>query len=170
MRARRKLALLGELGWNGLAGFGLILTYHVDPHVSLDLGAGVSLLGPKAGLRARYNFSTEPFTPFVGVGFNHGEGLGQFTSDPSQDPNGDPNRAPVTINSKPSNLIQAVVGFDYIHTRGFTVVGCLGYAYLLNHDNYDVLAGSLTHEEKQGFDVAFKGGLVLSVAMGYSFE
>jgi hypothetical protein len=45
IRARRRLALLGEVGWNGIAGFGPNLVFHVDPHFSFDLGAGLSLLG-----------------------------------------------------------------------------------------------------------------------------
>lgn len=170
IRAQRKLALLGEVAWNGLAGFGPILTYHVDPHFSADLGAGFSLLGWKVGVRGRYNFLSDSFTPFIGVGFNYAGGLGQFTTDPSSDPNGDPNREPVTINQGPSSLIQGVVGFDVIHRRGFTMLGTLGYAWLLNRDNYQVLAGKLKPDEKQGFDIAFKGGLVLGVAMGYAFR
>jgi hypothetical protein len=170
IRARRKLALTGELAWNGLAGFGPILTYHVDPHFSSDLGAGISLLGWKLGARFRYNLLTAPFTPFFGVGFNYGQGLGQFTTNPSSDPQANPDRAPVTIDQGESYLIQSVLGFDFIHRHGFTMLGTLGYAWLLNQDNYKVLAGELTAEEKRGFDIAFKGGLVLGVAIGYAFE
>jgi hypothetical protein len=170
IRARRKLAILGEIAWNGLAGFGPILTYNVHPNFSVDFGAGFSLLGGKLGVRGRYNFLTTPFTPFVGLGYNYGSGFGQFPTNPKDDPNGDPNREPATIDHGPSHLIQSVVGFDFIHRRGFTMLGTVGYAWLLNHDNYKVLAGTLTHDEKQGFDIAFKGGLVLGVAMGYAFE
>ena len=170
IRARRRLALLGEIAWNGLAGFGPILTYHVHPHFSADFAAGVSLLGGKLGVRGRYNFVTSAFTPFVGVGYNYGSGFGQFTTDPKDDPNGDPDREPVTIDHGPSYLIQTVVGFDFLHRRGFTMLGTLGWAWLLNQDNYRVLAGKLTPDEKQGFNIAFKGGLVLGVAFGYAFE
>jgi len=170
IRARRKLALLGEVAWNGLAGFGPVLTYHVDPHFSADFGLGFSLLGWKVGARGRYNFLTSPFTPFVSLGFNYAGGLGQFTTDPSSGANADPNREPVTIDQGPSQLIQGTVGFDFIHRRGFTMLGTLGYAWLLNHDNYRVLAGTLKPDEKQGFDIAFRGGLVLGVAFGYAFE
>jgi hypothetical protein len=170
IRAQRKLALLGELGWNGLAGFGPILTYHAHPHFSVDFGAGFSLLGGKLGVRTRYNFLKDPFTPFVGVGYNYGSGFGQFTTNPADDPHGDPNREPVTIDHGPSYLIQTVVGFDFMHRRGFSMLGTLGYAWLLNQDNYKVLAGKLTPDEEQGFNIAFKGGLVLGVALGYAFQ
>ena len=170
IRARRKLALLGEVSWNGLAGFGPILVYNVDPHVSLDLGAGISLMGGKLGARARYNFLTSPFTPFVGVGFIYASGLGQFTTDPSQDPQGDPNREPATINVEPAHLVQGVFGFDFIHRRGFSMLGCIGWAWQLDRDNVHLLAGTLTPDERQGFNIAFKGGLVLSTAFGYAFQ
>lgn len=168
IRARRRLALTGELSWNGLAGVGPILTYHVDPHFSLDLGGGLSLLGWKAGLRGRYNFLTSSFTPFLGLGFNAATGLGEVTVNPDQDTN--PNRDPVTINMKPSYLLQGTLGFDFVHRRGFTLLGCIGYAWLLNRHNYDILAGELTAEEQKGFRIAFKGGPVISLATGYSFE
>jgi len=170
IRERRKLALLGELGWNGLAGFGPMLTFHADPHFSLDLAAGISLLGWKAGVRGRYNFVTTPFTPFIGLGANATSGLGQITANAADDPNRDPNRDPVTVDLKPSYLVQSVVGFDFIHKHGFTMVGCLGYAWLLNTHNYDVLAGSLKSDEKRAFNIAFKGGVVISLATGYAWE
>lgn len=170
IRARRRLALTAELGWNGLAGFGPVLTYHAHPNVSLDLGAGFSLFGWKAGARGRYNFLKSPFTPFVGVGMNATTGLGQQSFDPADDPNGDPTRDPVTVDLKPSYLVQGTLGFDFLHRRGFTMIGCLGYSWLLNEDNVDVLDGELTAEEERVVDFAFKSGAVLSLALGYAFE
>jgi hypothetical protein len=170
IRARRKLALTGELGFNGLAGFGPVLTYHVTPHFSGDLGAGLSVLGWKAGVRARYNFMTTPFTPFVGVGFNATSGLGEFTVDPSKDDGANSNRSPITLDVKPSYLVQTVIGFDFIHRHGFTMIACLGYAALLNSDNVHVLAGALENDERQAIDFFFKGGPVISLAMGYAFR
>lgn len=165
------MALLGEIGWNGLAGFGPILTYNAHPHFSADFGAGFSLLGGKLGVRGRYNFLKHAFTPFVGVGYNYATGFGEFpATDPAHDPNAKPNAAPVTIESGPSHLIQTVAGIDFMHRRGFTMLGTLGWAWLLNQDNYRVLAGEPTPEEEQGFNIAFKGGLVLGVAIGYAFE
>ena len=173
IRARRRLALTGELGWNGLAGFGPVLTYHVHPHFSVDFGGGISAFGWKAGVRGRYNFMTTPFTPFVGVGFNATSGLGEITIDPSErapSPDGDPNRSPITLDVKPSYLVQTVVGFDFIHKHGFTLIGCLGASILLNHDNVDVLSGELENDEQQAITAFFKSGPVISVAAGYAFQ
>jgi hypothetical protein len=170
IRARRKLALLGEIGWNGLAGFGPVLSYYPNPHVALDLGAGISLFGWKAGVRGRYNLLDRPWTPFLGLGVNATTGLGEVTFDPETDANGKPNRDPVTVNLKPSYLVQTVVGFDFIHRHGFTMVGCVGYSWLLNSHNLDILAGEFTADEKRAIDIAFKSGVVISLAMGYAFE
>jgi hypothetical protein len=170
IRARRRLALTGEIGWNGLAGFGAVLTYYPHPHVGLDLGGGFSLMGWKLGARGRYNFLTSPFTPFVGVGFDATTGLGEVTFDPSNDPNGDPNRDPITLNLKASYLVHGTVGFDFIHKRGFTLIGCLGYSWLLNKDNVEVVAGSLKSDEKRAVNVIFKSGAVISMSAGYAFQ
>lgn len=170
IRERRKLALTGEIGWNGLAGFGPVLTYYPDPHLALDLGAGLSLLGWKAGVRGRYDLLKTPWTPFIGVGFNATSGFGQVTFDPDKDANGNPNRDPVTVNLRPSYVLQGVLGFDFIHRHGFAMVGCVGYAWLLNDDTVEILAGEFTHDEKRAIDVIFKSGLVISLAMGYAFE
>jgi hypothetical protein len=173
IRARRRLALTGEIGWNGLAGFGPVLTYHVTPHFSMDLGAGVSFFGWKAGARGRYNFMTTPFTPFLGVGINATSGLGEFTIEPKDrapGADGEPNQSPITLDVKPSYLLQTVVGFDFIHKRGFTLIGCLGAAILLNDDNVEVLAGTLENDEEQAIDFFFKSGAVVSMAAGYAFQ
>lgn len=170
IRARRRLVLTGEIGWNGLAGFGPVLTYHLDPHISVDLGGGVSAFGWKAGARARYNFMTTPFTPFVGFGLNATSGLGEITIDPEDRANPALDRSPITLDVKPSYLIQTVVGFDFLHKHGFTLIGCLGAAFLLNHDNVEVLSGSLQADEQTAIDVFFKSGPVISVAAGYAFQ
>ena len=173
IRARRRLVLTGEIGWNGLAGFGPVLTYHVNPHFSMDLGGGVSAFGWKAGLRGRYNFMSTPFTPFLGVGFNATSGLGEITvkpNDRARDADGELTDSPITLNVKPSYLFQAVLGFDFIHKRGFTLVGCVGSATLLNSDNVEVLAGTLKDDEQQAIKAFFKSGPVISVAAGYAFQ
>ena len=170
IRAIRKLALMGEIGWNGLAGFGPVLTYHAHPHVALDLGAGLSLMGGKVGVRARYNFLTAPLTPFVGLGYVYAAGFSQQNFDLSSDSHGDPNRDPVTLELKPSQILQGVFGFDLVREHGFTMLGCVGYSRVLNHHTVNILAGKLTNEEQNGVKILFKSGPVISLAAGYAFE
>lgn len=170
IRAQRRLALLGEIGWNGLAGFGAVLAYNANPHLAFDLAGGFSLFGWKAGLRGRYNILASNMTPFVGVGFNATSGLGEFTSDPKDREGNDPTAVPFTLDVKASYLIQYTVGFDFLHRRGFNMVGALGYAQLLNHDNVVLVDGRLTEDERRAVDFFFKNGPVISLAAGYAFE
>jgi hypothetical protein len=169
IRALRRVALLGEIGWNGLAGVGAIVTYHASPHISLDMGGGLSLTGFKGGVRGRYNLSTRNFTPFVGAGFNATSGWGQVTSDPKNDPQAKPDEQPFTLDVGPSYFANCVIGVEFVHRRGFTLQGALGYARLLNK-NVRLIDGSLTPEQRKGIDIAFKSGPVISVAVGTSFR
>lgn len=169
VRARRRLALLGEVGWNGIAGFGPMLSYHLDPHVSLDLGAGLSLLGWKVGLRGRYNLLTGPVTPFIGVGMMGAAGFGDSPI-PINDNDKDPTRETVNIKILPSAWLQTVGGIDWIAPTGFNLVGAVGYAWLLSHDPVQVISGTPNSDEQLGFDIAFRSNVVITLALGYAFR
>jgi hypothetical protein len=166
IRAERRLALTGEIGWNGLAGFGAVVSYHVHPRLTFDLGVGLALVGGKVGLRTRYNFLDGAVTPFVGAGFMGATGFDAPTRDiAAEDDNTDLN-----IELKPSAFLQAVAGIDWTRRDGFTLVGALGYAWLLTADNVVIVTGEPSADEKQGFDIAFRSSIVLSIAIGYSFR
>lgn len=165
VRAERRIALLGEIGWNGLAGFGAIVAYHANPHVTVELGAGLAFVGGKLGLRGRYNFSQRPFTPFIGLGFMAATGYDA----PSRDLNAEDN-SELNIELEPSAFTQAVVGVDWTSPGGFTLVGALGYAWLVSGENVVVLTGEPTADEEKGLDIVFGSGVVISIALGYSFR
>ncbi|HWA72581.1 MAG TPA: hypothetical protein VG937_09610 [Polyangiaceae bacterium] len=165
IRAERRLALTGELGWNGLAGVGPILTYHANPHLSFDLGVGLAAVGLKFGFRARANLLRGPLTPFVGVGFMGATG---WDSTPDvTDPN---TKDKLNIKVRPSAFLQTVAGIDWTSPRGFTFIAAAGYATLLSRDNVQILTGEPTADEKRGLQIAFRSGLVISLAAGYSFK
>jgi len=166
IRADRRLALLGELGWNGLAGFGAIVSLHANPHLTFDLGAGFALVGGKLGLRARYNFSERRVTPFVGVGVMGATGFDA----PSRDLAANDDDSELNIELKPSAFLQTVVGLDWTARDGFTLIGALGYAVMLTPDNVVIVTGEPTADERQGIDVVFGSGIVISIAVGYSFK
>ena len=166
VRAERRIAVLGELGWNSLAGFGPNLTFHVLPEFSIDLGAGLSLVGWKIGLRTRYNFLESPVTPFIGVGLLGASGF----DTPSQDIASDDSNSELNVKIHPSAFLQSVVGIDWTSPGGFTMVGALGYAWLLTGDNVEIVTGAPTSEEKRAFDVIFRSSVVVSIALGYSFR
>jgi len=170
IREQRRLALLGEVGWNGIAGFGPVIVFHVHPHVSFDLGAGLSLLGWKTGLRGRYNFSTGPVTPFIGAGIIGAGGLGDNPIPINDKSDNSANGDTVNIKVLPSAFVQAVGGVDWTSRSGFTLLGTGGYAFLISHDPVEVTSGTPTRDERRAFDVLFRSGVVATVAIGYSFR
>lgn len=168
IRAQRRLALLGEVGWNGIAGFGPNLVWNVHPHVSFDFGAGLSLLGWKVGARARYNFLTGRVTPFVGIGGMHGGGFNTPIELSTMDD--DPSREKLNVKIRQSAWLQTVGGVDWIAPSGFTLIGTTGYAFLLSHDPVEVVTGTPTAQDEEAFDVAFRSNIVITVALGYTFR
>lgn len=155
-RADRQWVFAGELGWNGLAGVGLLITLHVEPRFSLEAGLGVSAEGGKLGLRGRYNFSLEPGTPFVGLGFLYGAGNDNVPGDN------------YTVRIKPSPYLQAVIGYDYVWPGGFDLVIAGGYARLLAH-NLEVVSGNPDEAALSGQRIATGSGPVVSIALGQAF-
>jgi len=166
VRAERRLALLGELSWNGIAGFGPVLVFHAFPQLSVDLGAGLALVGWKFGLRARYNFLKSEVTPFVGLGFLAASGFDA----PSQDLTSENDNRELNIKLRPSAFLQATIGLDYTDSDGFTFLGALGYAWLVSNDNVVVVTGEPTPEEQRALDVIFGSSVVISIGIGYSFR
>jgi hypothetical protein len=165
IREQRRLALTGELGWNGLAGFGAIFTYHAGPHFSFDLGTGIAIVGPKFGVRARFNLLKSAVTPFIGVGFMAASGWDSAID--ITDPN-DENKVNVKIS--PSAFSQGVAGIDWTSRGGFTLVGTLGYAWLLSSDNVEIVTGEPNPDERRAIDISFRDGPVISIAIGYSLK
>ena len=74
IRAQRKYAVVGELGWNGLVGFGPIFVYHLNPGIAVEGGFGISGIGLKTGVRVRKTFLPNKWSPIAGIGFIHGSG------------------------------------------------------------------------------------------------
>jgi hypothetical protein len=169
IRAQRRLALLGEVGWNGIAGFGPNLTFRAHPNVSIDLGAGLGLVGWKVGLRARYLLLKGPVTPFIGAGVMAASGFG---SEPIEITNKDenPNREPLNVKILPSTWFQGVAGVDWVASNGFTLIGTAGWAAVLGDDPVKVVTGKPTHDEDQALDAVFRSNIVLTIALGYSFR
>jgi hypothetical protein len=174
IRSRRKLALLGEVGWNSLGGVGVMLTYNVHPHFALDLAGGVALSGWKAGLRGRYNLLTGPFTPFIGAGLSMSSGVegarfgrdGDDSRDDHDYENFDPERE-AKYDVRRSGYAQAVVGFELMHRHGFTWQVSGGYSWLLNRNNFTYLEGK---RDDNLAKVLFGSGPVAAMAFGYAFD
>jgi len=169
IRGRRRLALLGEVGWNGIAGFGPNLTYRAHPNISVDLGAGLSLVGWKVSLRARYLLLKGPVTPFIGLGLMAASGFG---SEPIEltDKDQEPNRVPLNVRIKPSQWLQSVAGVDWVASNGFTLIGAAGWASVLSEDPVEVITGTPTPDEEKALNAVFRSSIVATIALGYSFR
>jgi hypothetical protein len=169
IRAQRRLVLLGEIGWNGIAGFGPNLTFRAHPNLSVDLGAGLSLMGWKVGLRTRYLLLKGPVTPFIGVGVMSAGGLGSEPIDLTDDQN-DSNREALNVKIKPSIWLQSVAGVDWVAANGFTLIGTAGWAQVLSGDPVEIVTGTPNPDEEQALNALFRSNIVLTIALGYSFR
>jgi hypothetical protein len=163
IRAERRFGILGEAAWNGLAGIGVNTVYHIVPELSLDAGLGVSATGYKVGVRARYNFLTATATPFLAAGMMLSSGTVGRTVETTADGN------TVGLQIKPSAFLQIVGGLDLTARDGFSMLLTLGYARCLTRNNVEIKSGTPTDDQKRAFDIAFKSGPVLGLALGYTF-
>ncbi len=161
IREQRPFFIGGELGWNGLAGFGVNFSYHVIPRLALDTGLGLSLAGWRLGGRVRANFLTSEWTPFAGVGFTYSSGSGgQEIKLESQ---GDE----ATLEVLGSPYLQLAAGVNYTGKEGFVFTATTGYALLLRKNNTVFVDGS--PEAYDDIKPIYDGGPILSVAFGYAF-
>jgi len=169
VRAQRRLALVGEIGWNGIAGFGPNLSFRAHPNLSLDLGAGPSLVGWKVGLRGRYLLLKGPVTPFIGVGAMAASGFGNEPIE-INNKDDDPSREPVNVTVKQSYWLQSVAGVDWVASNGFTLIGSAGWASVLSGDPVTVVTGTPNDDENKALTALFRSSIVATIALGYSFR
>ena len=161
IRARRPFFIGGELGWNGLAGLGVNFSWHPEPHVAIDTGAGLSITGLRAGFRVRTNLLTGEWTPFVGVGLSYAGGSG------GQEIDGEVQGDKVKYKVLPSPFLQLGGGVNYTGTEGFVFTAGSGYSLLLKKENVSYVSGST--DAFHDIEPIYDGGLILSVAFGYAF-
>lgn len=159
IRAQRRWAIAGELGWNGLAGLGADLSFHPSPYFALDTGLGLGLAGLKTGLRARANLLSSAWTPLVGLGILYEGGAPRARAYRTRGES-----AMVKITGSP--YAQLVGGLSYTGADGFTFMATCGYAVLLK-DNAKYVSGSRTTYDDVRRLVA--GGPVVAAAFGYAF-
>jgi len=165
VRDIRKTAVWLNMGWNGITGFGALVSYFVVPKIAVDAGLGLSSEGIKISGRGRYLFTTKNFTPFAGLGFMYG--LGTPTDFESTDPNNNDEIYRIKVNESP--FIQITGGFEYMAKKGFFTLFNVGYAILLKSCNYEITAGNPVGETRKALDMAFGSGIVIEGGIGYAF-
>jgi hypothetical protein len=159
-RSQRPWVFSGELGWNGLAGAGLVVARHLDPRFTLEAGLGISAEGAKVGLRGRYNLTVGEWTPFAGAGFLFGSGNGATQTEQS-------GGKPYSYSIGPSPFLQAVVGLECQRATGFNFLVAAGYARLLRQNL--TITGSPTADDLSSLRIATGSGPVISASWGYAF-
>jgi hypothetical protein len=161
IRSKRPLFIGGELGWNGLAGFGVNFSYHPIPYLAFDAGLGLAFSGPRLGLRARANFLTSEWTPLLGVGMTYSPGSGGEEAE-AESSTGEK----FTVEILPSGYVQLVGGVNYTGDEGFVFMATGGYAFLLDSNTS---FGEGSREGYEEFRNILRGGVVISLAFGYAF-
>lgn len=167
LRKPRRMAISAEVGANSLATLvGPIFSYYVNPQVILDMGVGLSTVGYRPGIRARYNFSRAKLTPFVSGAFKYGMG----TSATNITVKNGTSQEEFRVKAKPSPFLDLAFGLDYLAHNGFLCMGTLGYSKLLGSRNYEVLDGFTPNEKSTDvLDLMFGSGLAISVSLGKAF-
>lgn len=165
VRARRRFAIAGELGWNSLTGMGIHATFHPIPLLALELGTGLSTTGFKGGVRFRVNLLESAWTPTFGAAFMYGSGSGGKDLKVKVEVKDEEQTLKFRVLGSP--YVQVVGGVNYTSRGGFVVMTTVGWAFLLRGHNIKYIDGP--KESMEDIEPAFGGGLVIASALGYAF-
>ena len=157
------MSAMGQTSWNGLAGSGLMVAVNPIPYLSLDVGAGLSAIGWKSGVRLRANLLPGNLTPFIGGGYLVGSGTGTRTVDADDDGN------EITFRVLGSEFVQAIAGINWMTTDGFTMMGGAGWAWRTSDDPVSLIRGTPNNTQRDVFNLLYASGLVIELNAGYSF-
>jgi hypothetical protein len=139
---------------------GVNFSYHPIPYLAMDAGLGLALTGLRLGVRARANFLTGEWTPFLGGGFTYSGG----TNGQSFEVQSMGDKAQIEL--LPSEYVQIAGGVNYTGREGFVFMATTGYAILLQKNTRFASGDVGVYNDVKSL---YKGGLVLSVAFGYAF-
>lgn len=167
LRNPRKWALSAEVGVNSLSSLmGPVATFYVKPQIAVDLGIGLSSVGLRPGLRARYAFSREKTAYFAGAGLKQGLGTGGEDIE-IEDPD---TKEKINIQIDAGTFLDLMVGVEFMADNGFLVIATAGYSTLLGDKLYTVSDGFTASEDAiKLFDTVFGSGIMLSVSLGKAF-
>lgn len=164
IREVRRNAVTGNLGWNGITGFGITFHNYFSKKLGTQIGIGLASTGVKFGGRFYYLFMDKNFSPFVSGGIMYGLGYGDTELDYEYDGS---YKYSYTIGASP--FAQIAVGIERISNGGFLFSANIGYAILLTDSNYEITKGNPTADELQAMDIALGSGIVIEFSIGYAF-
>jgi len=162
IRELKRNAITGNIGWNGLTGFGVTFNHYIFKQLEVDMGLGMASTGFKFGGRMSCLFMDKNFSPFVSAGFMYGTGS-------SLEIDYDQNNNQFSYIVEPSPFIQIAGGVEYMANGGFLIRGNLGWAILLKQSNYRITKGVPTADELTAMDIALGSGIVIEFSIGYAF-
>ena len=166
------LVVSGETGWNALAGTGAQASWRPSAHpwLALDLGAGISLMGPKAGVRARWLGEGAGTVPTLGIGVQAATGTGYDVAEaPAVGP------PPALFFGMGGKTLHASVGpTAYVQLVGGAQVrrGSFDATFLVGWSGvaagHDVRTDAPPNPDQQDWlDLVTGGGIVVSASFGF---
>lgn len=179
-REDRTFAITSEGGLRTMSGTGINATYYALPQLGLDAGVGISFQGLRTGLRARYLFLDQRFSPIIGLGVNLS--YGTFTESFTQDIESfeidgqtiEGFTAEVNIELRRTVAAQLLTGFEYMSDGGFVVGFNVGYRAKLNQSwDTEFVVDDRTFDVGDriinSLDRVFGSGVSIALNLGYAF-
>ena len=134
-RKLHKTAVGFEVGGNSLASIiGITGTFYPQPDLALDAGIGASIAGFRPGVRVRYLFLPEKFSPLIYASFKYGFTYGNRIHE-MVDPGNGAHMLGLKIQSAPFSDMGA--GAHYMFDNGFYLMATLGWSSRLGRKNYE---------------------------------
>ncbi len=167
LRRPRTWALSAEVGMNSLSSLiGPVATWYAKPRLAVDFGIGLSSVGLRPGIRARYLFSLDKVAYYAGAGLKYG--LGSGGQDVKiQDPD---TKKDIMVQIKGSGFGDLMLGVEYLANNGFLVIANAGYSVLMGGKNYTFANGTVVSDKTdKAFQTVFGSGVLLSVSLGKAF-
>src|SRR5690606_5347483 len=164
LRNPRKWAISVEGGANSLSSIaGPVATLYAHPQMAVDLGLGISKVGPRLGFRTRYLFSREKMAYFAGLGLKHGFGWDDRDVE-VDDPDSDGN---INLRIESGTYLDLMAGAEYLANNGFLLIVNVGYSKMLALF-YELPADSGYSRDTIKSSV-LGSGILFSVSLGKAF-
>lgn len=179
-RAERQVAITTEGGWKTMVGTGLLGTYYITPQIAVDAGFGLSTQGLRTGVRGRYLFSDDNFSPIIGLGINISNGTFETNYTQVVEPfefDGqmyDGFTADVSLELRRTIAAQILTGIEYVADQGFVLGFTIGYRARLN-DSWetefmvDDFTFDLADNIINNLDRVYGSGISIGLNLGYAF-
>lgn len=160
-REDRKIAITTESAVKNLSGFGLNLSYYITPKIAIDVGGGLGAQLIKGGIRGRYLFFNQRFTPYVGASLF----FAPLSFDDIQIEGVD---STFDIDVTSSTYGQLLVGIEFMGKRGFVIGGNLGYSQNFKERVWST-DETISSFDESILDILYGSGISAGFNIGFAF-